>query len=70
MKEDKYTKSLAKNHVYAIVLMRDMWKSVLPKFIKLCMEMFVSLSGAQIWLPENNRNICFWVFLLVREFFV
>ena len=38
MKEDKYIKSLAKNQVYAIVLMRDMWKNVLPKFIKLCME--------------------------------
>ena len=21
--------------------------------------MFVSLSGTQIWPPENNRNICF-----------
>ena len=38
MKEDKCTKSLAKNQVYAVVLMRDMWKNVLPKFIKLCME--------------------------------
>ena len=38
MKEDKYTKSLAKNQVYAIVHMRDIWKNVLPKFIKLCME--------------------------------
>ena len=38
MKEDKYSKSLAKNQVYAIVQMRDIWKNVLPKFIKLCME--------------------------------
>ena len=38
MKEDKYTKSLAKNQVYAIVHMRDIWKNILPKFIKLCME--------------------------------
>ena len=30
MKEDKYTKSLAKNQVYAIVHMRDTWKNVLP----------------------------------------
>ena len=29
--------------------------------------MFVSLWGAQIWLPETNRNICFWVFLVMRE---
>ena len=38
MKEDKYTKSLAKNQVYAIVHMRDIRKNVLPKFIKLCMK--------------------------------
>ena len=38
MKEDKYTKSFAKNQVYAIVHMRDIRKIVLPKFIKLCME--------------------------------
>ena len=38
MKEDKYTKSLAKNRVYAIVHMRDIRENVLPKFIKLCME--------------------------------
>ena len=38
MKEDKYTKSLAKTQVYAIVHMRDIRKNVLPKFIRLCME--------------------------------
>ena len=38
MKEVKYTKSLAKNQVYAIVHMQDIRKNVLPKFIKLCME--------------------------------
>ena len=38
MKEDKYSKSLAKNQVYAIVHMRDIWKNVVPIFIKLCME--------------------------------
>ena len=31
--------------------------------------MFVSLSGAQILLPETNRNICFSVFLLTHGFF-
>ena len=30
--------------------------------------MLVTLWGAQIWPPETNRNICFWVFLLVHEF--
>ena len=38
MKEDKYTKSLAKNQVYAVVHMRDIRKNVLPKFTKLLME--------------------------------
>ena len=35
MKEDEYTKSLAKNQVNVIVHMRDIRKKVLPKFIKL-----------------------------------
>ena len=30
--------------------------------------MFVSLWRAQIWPPETNRNFCFWVFPLMREF--
>ena len=38
MKEDKYTKSLAKNQVYAIVHLRDIRKNVLLKFKKLRME--------------------------------
>ena len=38
MKEDNYTKSLAKNQVYAIVHMLDIRKNVLLKFVKLCME--------------------------------
>ena len=38
MKEDKYSKSHAKNQVDAIVRVRDIRKNVLPKFIKLCME--------------------------------
>ena len=38
MKEDKYTKSLAKNQVYVIVHVRDIRTNVLPKFTKLCME--------------------------------
>ena len=38
MKEDIYTKSYAKNQVYAIVHMRDTRKNVLPKFRQLCME--------------------------------
>ena len=44
IKEDKYTKSLAKNQVCAIFQMRDIRKNGLPKFIKLCME---------IWPPNT-----------------
>ena len=36
MKEDKYSKSLAKNQVCAIFHVRDIQKNVVPKFIKLC----------------------------------
>ena len=39
MKEDKYTKSLAKNQVCVIFDMQDIRENVLPKFKKLCMEM-------------------------------
>ena len=38
MKEDKYTKRLAKNQVCAIFHLRDIRKNDLPKFIKLGME--------------------------------
>ena len=38
MKEDKYTKRLAKNQVCAFFHMRDIRKKGLPKFIMLCME--------------------------------
>ena len=49
-KEDEYTKSLAKNQVCAILHMLDIWKSVLPKFIKLCME-------TPCWCPFGVRNM-------------
>ena len=65
MKEDKYRKSLAKNQVSAIVHMRDIRKNVSPKFITLCME---TPCLCPIWPPETNRNMCFWVFLRIREF--
>ena len=72
MKEDKYAKRLAKNQVCAIFQMRDILKNDLPKFIKLCME-------TPCWSPFQGhqygrriptcRNICFRVFLLMRELF-
>ena len=70
-----YKKALPRtreNQVCAILHRQDIRKNVLPKFIiRFCMEvaMFVSIWGAQIWPPEINRNICFWVFRLMREFF-
>ena len=67
MKKDKHTKTLAKNQVCEIFQMRDIGKNGLPKFIKLCME-------TPCWCPfqehqYGRRNICFRVFLLMREFF-
>ena len=38
MKEDTYSKRVAKNQVYVIGHTRDIRKNVLPKFIQLCME--------------------------------
>ena len=38
MKEDKYIKTLAKNQVCAIFLLRDIRENVLPKFTKPCMD--------------------------------
>ena len=61
MKEEKNTKSLAKNQVYGIVHMRDIRKKRFTQIYKALFgdAMFVSLPGAQIWPPETNRNICF-----------
>ena len=45
MKEDKCTKSLAKNQAYGTVHMRDIRKNVLPKFIKVVTRMDTPKSG-------------------------
>ena len=66
MKEDKYTKSLAKNQVYAIVHMRDIRNNVLPKFIKLCMETPCLVTNMA---AGNQQKHLFLSFLLMREFF-
>ena len=47
MKEDKYTKRLAKNQICATLRMRDILKNDLPKFIKLCMEMAAGYQHAE-----------------------
>ena len=49
MKEDEYTKSLAKNQVCVIFDMQDIRENVLPKFKKLCMEM-------PYWCPFEGRK--------------
>ena len=49
MKEDKYTKTLAKNQVCEIFQMRDIGKNGLPKFIKLCME-------TSCWCPFQEHQ--------------
>ena len=61
MKEDEYTKRIAKNQVCAIFHMRDIRKNDGD-------AMLVSL-GTPLWSPETNRNICFWVFPLMGEFY-
>ena len=62
MKEDKYSKSLAKNQVDACNSSYVRYSE--KRFTKIYKAlygdaMFVSLSGAKIWPPEANRNICF-----------
>ena len=72
MKEDKYTKSLAENQVYAVSSSYARYSEKRYTRIYKALygdAMFVSLSGVQICQPETNRNICFLVFLLMREFF-
>ena len=51
MKEDKFTKSLAKNQVCAIFHVRDVRKNVLPKFIKLCIE------TPSVCVPSRGTNM-------------
>ena len=70
MKEDEYTRGLAKNQVCAIFHMRDIRKNVLPKFIKLCME-------TPCWCPfegqkygrriPTEKSVCLSVFLQMRD---
>ena len=71
MKDNKYTKSLAKNQIYAIVHMRDIRKNVLPKFIKLCMETpcLCPFQGHKYGRRKPTETIVFLVLLLIREFF-
>ena len=71
MKKDNYTKTLAKNKVCEIFQMRDIGENGLPKFIKLCMETpcWCPFQEHQYGRRTPTENICFRVFLLMREFF-
>ena len=59
MKEDKYAKNLAKNHFCAMFHLRNIRKNLFAQIYKALYgdDMFVSLSGAEIWPPKTNRNI-------------
>ena len=63
MKEDKYTKSLAKNQVCAIIDVRDIRKNVLPKFIRLCMDRRrhdgVPLRGTNMATGNHQKHLFF-----------
>ena len=50
MKEKKYTKSLAKNQVCAILYMQDIRENVLTKCAKLCMK-------TPSWCPFEGTNV-------------
>ena len=56
MKEDKYTKSLAKNQVYAIVHMRD-----IPQIYKALYgdALFVFLSGGNMAAGNQQKHLFF-----------
>ena len=73
MKEDKYTKSVAKNQVDACnsSYARCSEKRFTQIYKALYGDaMLVSLSKAQIWPPETkSETTVFGVFLLMREFF-
>ena len=64
MKEAKYTKSLAKNQVYAIVHMRDIWKKRFTQIYKVLYgdAMFVSLSGGTNMAAGNQQKHLFLSF--------
>ena len=63
MKEDKYTKSLAKNQVCAIFQMRDIPKNGLPKFIKLFMERHVAVPFRDTNMAAGyQQKHLFWSF--------
>ena len=64
MKEDKNTKSLAKNQVYAIVHLRGLREKRFTQIYKALYgdTMFVSISGAQNMTTGNQQKHLFLSF--------
>ena len=57
-KKDEYSNSLAKVQVCAMFRAGDVRRSFTQIYMALYEDaMFVSLSGAQIWRPEANKNM-------------
>ena len=54
-KEDEYSNSVAKIQVCAMFRAGDITQIYKAMYGD---AMFVSLSGAQIWRPEGDKNIC------------
>ena len=70
MKKDKYTKTLAKNQVCEIFQLEDIGKNGLPKFKAFVWKRHVGVPFRNSNMAAGtNRNICFRVFLLMREYF-
>ena len=70
MKGGKYTKTLAKIRARRIFRIRDIRRNVSPKFIVICLETpcWCPPGWAPTWGTETNKNICYRVLVLKREF--
>ena len=53
MKEDKYTKRLAKNQVCAVFQMRDIRKNDLPKFMKVYKALYGNAMLVSLFTNTN-----------------
>ena len=70
MKGGKYAKSLAKIQGSAIFQKQDIRIIHCPNLSSFVWRRHVGRPSewAPTWRPETNRNSCYWVFLLKREF--
>ena len=66
----KYTKTLAKIRARRIFRIRDIRRNVSPKFLEICLETpcWCPPGWAPTWGTETNKNICYRVLVLKREF--